>query len=173
MDVRMENAMQDIDITDEEQLAEMKKWFFKENVRIEQIKSLMEEERKLLEEEKKSFLIKKENQFNRNNLLKKQLEREKKLFDKKWKILERELRRLAEEKKRLEREKQMYQEVKKVQAVGTVNGEVFFNGVNSEKSLKKRYKDLLKIYHPDNANGDTQTIQAIMREYNRLKNLFS
>ena len=78
-----------------------------------------------------SFFIMKENQFNRNNLLKKQLEREKKLFDKKWKILERELRRLAEEKKRLEREKQMYQEVKKVQAVGTVNGEVFFNGVNN------------------------------------------
>ena len=47
-------------------------------------------------------------------------------------------------------------------------GEMFFMGVGNEKSLRKRYKDLIKIYHPDNLNGDTGTIQEINREYQVL-----
>ena len=39
---------------------------------------------------------------------------------------------------------------------------------NKLQILKKRYKDLLKIYHPDNASGDVQTIQEIHREYDIL-----
>ena len=40
---------------------------------------------------------------------------------------------------------------------------------SDEISLKKRYKDLIKIYHPDNLAGDTGTIQEINREYDKLK----
>ncbi len=36
-------------------------------------------------------------------------------------------------------------------------------------TLKKRYKDLTKIFHPDNVAGDTEVIQRINREYERLK----
>ena len=51
---------------------------------------------------------------------------------------------------------------------------MFFAGVNSLGSLKKRYKDLLKIYHPDNVNGDTEVLQEINREYDRLlRHVFS
>ena len=32
----------------------------------------------------------------------------------------------------------------------------WFKGVHSEEELTKRYKDLLKIYHPDNQTGDTE-----------------
>ena len=46
---------------------------------------------------------------------------------------------------------------------------MFFAGVSSELALKKRYKDLIKIYHPDNISGDTNTIQEINREYDELK----
>ena len=55
--------------------------------------------------------------------------------------------------------------------VGTENvvrGEFFFIGVESKSALKKRYKQLLKIYHPDNLCGDTETLQEINREYDRL-----
>ena len=44
-----------------------------------------------------------------------------------------------------------------------------FMGVNSYLGLKKRYKDLLKIFHPDNMNGDHEMILAINQVYDDLK----
>ena len=52
--------------------------------------------------------------------------------------------------------------------VNIVKGDMFFSGVGSEKSLKKRYKDLIKIYHPDNLDGDKDTIQEINSQYHKL-----
>ena len=54
-----------------------------------------------------------------------------------------------------------------------IEGEMFFIGVNNESTLKRRYRDLLKIYHPDNVGGDTNTIQEINREYDHLKQRFA
>ena len=48
---------------------------------------------------------------------------------------------------------------------------IFFKGVDNAQSLKKRYRALLKIYHPDNVNGDNSLLQAIIDEYERLKNI--
>lgn len=42
----------------------------------------------------------------------------------------------------------------------------WFKGVQTEEELTKRYKDLLKIYHPDNKTGDTEITQQIQEEYN-------
>lgn len=44
----------------------------------------------------------------------------------------------------------------------------YFNNVNSLEELRKQYKELLKKYHPDNANGSTQACQEINAEYDRL-----
>lgn len=44
----------------------------------------------------------------------------------------------------------------------------YFTGVDSLESLKKRYRDLLKIYHPDNQNGDTTVSKQIQQEYDEL-----
>ena len=44
-----------------------------------------------------------------------------------------------------------------------------FAGVKNTLALKKRYRDLLKIYHPDNLAGDKEVVQAINKEYERLK----
>ncbi len=44
----------------------------------------------------------------------------------------------------------------------------WFKGVNDVDGLKKRYRDLLKIYHPDNNNGDTTITQKIQSEYELL-----
>lgn len=43
---------------------------------------------------------------------------------------------------------------------------IWFKGVHSEEELTKRYKDLLKIYHPDNLTGDTEITKQIQEEYN-------
>lgn len=52
------------------------------------------------------------------------------------------------------------------------NQSVWFTGVTNEEELKKRYKDLLKIYHPDNQTGDTKISQQIQREYEYLVKQF-
>ena len=45
----------------------------------------------------------------------------------------------------------------------------FFKGVNNILGLKKRYRDLLKIFHPDNLCGDNDTVLEINRQYEALK----
>lgn len=44
----------------------------------------------------------------------------------------------------------------------------WFVGINSVDELKKRYRDLMKIYHPDNQAGDTNAVQQIQQEYEQL-----
>jgi len=44
----------------------------------------------------------------------------------------------------------------------------YFKNVNTLEELRKQYRDLLKKYHPDNANGSTQATQEINAEYDRL-----
>ena len=51
--------------------------------------------------------------------------------------------------------------------------ELFFSGVENELDMKKRYRELIKIFHPDNSTGDTQTLQMINRTYESLKKQFS
>ena len=52
------------------------------------------------------------------------------------------------------------------------NVKIFFKGVEDTTSLKKRYKALLKIYHPDNMLGDKELLQAINTEYERLSRFY-
>lgn len=44
----------------------------------------------------------------------------------------------------------------------------YFKNVNTLEGLRKQYKELLKQYHPDNANGSTEATQEINAEYDRL-----
>ena len=100
----------------------------------------------------------------------------------KQQVLEDELRKLADEKQHMERKREFYDRVRQFQQKQepatskkrtVVKGELFFIGVQSEIALKKRYKDLVRIYHPDNMCGDTETLQEINREYDRLRMVFT
>lgn len=44
----------------------------------------------------------------------------------------------------------------------------YFKDVNTLETLRKEYKELLKKYHPDNANGSTEATQEINAEYDKL-----
>lgn len=44
----------------------------------------------------------------------------------------------------------------------------YFNNVNTLEELRKQYKELLKMYHPDNPNGSTEATQEINEEYDGL-----
>lgn len=44
----------------------------------------------------------------------------------------------------------------------------YFNNANTLLELRKQYKELLKKYHPDNANGSEEATKAINAEYDSL-----
>lgn len=45
----------------------------------------------------------------------------------------------------------------------------FFAGCKSIDSLNKKYKTLVKLYHPDNSDGDTSALQEINIQYTEAK----
>lgn len=155
-----------------EQLNQKMKELFKAQVCLEEREKELEEERRLIEIQKGLL----ERQQRKNALLRKQLENQKILFDRQWQILETETRRLAVDKDKFDREKriyrdQVYREARRSMSVAA-NTKIMFKGVDDTTSLKKRYKDLIKIYHPDNSNGDKDLIQAITDEYEELKRFY-
>ena len=44
----------------------------------------------------------------------------------------------------------------------------YFKDVNTLEELRRQYRDLLKKFHPDNANGSTEATQEINAEYDKL-----
>lgn len=134
----------------------------------------MNQEQRVLETEWQRFRREKE-QFRKTKRMEEQrLARENELFEAKWRILEEEYVRLAREKKALEEARKRYESIRTEPQDGLVKiqGELFFSGVDSELGMKKRYKDLIKIFHPDNLNGDTSTLQKINQEYEKMKKIF-
>ena len=155
-----------------EELEEKKKWFFKENIRLEELRKNLEQQQGKLEEEEQVVEIQKqmlEKQKRSLDLLRKQLDNQK--------HLERETRQLAIDREKFKRDKLMYRDevyrkarrkFAMVQNISHSGVNLFFKGVDSSAALKKRYKALLKIYHPDNAGGDKEVLQAISAEYETL-----
>ena len=105
------------------------------------------------------------------------LEQQEKQFELKWDMLIRETQKLANDKLQFERKKKFYDQVAATNSYietykeeeNIVHGEMFFSGVSNQKALKKHYKELIKIYHPDGDAGDTATVAEINREYEDLK----
>ena len=83
---------------------------------------------------------------------------------------------IARDKAYIEREKanlKRLQQQQRLQAsTVTVKSGTFFAGVVGTAGLRKRYRDLLKVYHPDNGNGDSATLLAINKEYELVKRQF-
>ena len=107
-------------------------------------------------------------------------------------LLLEEVHRLQEERSAFEKERdktmeklkerafeysrQFYQEKQEKEPFSELAEEedmLFFRGVTHPLALKKRYKDLIKIYHPDNSCGDKWILQQINTEYDRLKNVIT
>ncbi len=168
--------MHDIENASVEELTQIKAWLFKENIRIENEKEELEQQIQDFHQEQAAMLRTLREKDSKNELESRQLESEKVLFRHKWEILESAYRDLHEEQKKFEIEKQ--------QLIGRRNESrsngchelsaagIFFKGVNNPLALKKRYKDLIKIFHPDNMAGDKDTVQLINREYCTLRDVY-
>ena len=115
-------------------------------------KELLLEEVHRLQEERSAF------EKERDKTMEKLKEQES-FFDKKFKILEMGFAQLDADRKSFEAKKrafeysrQFYQEKQEKEPFSELAEEedmLFFRGVTHPLALKKRYKDLIKIYHPD------------------------
>lgn len=161
-----------------EELKELKAWFFQENIRMEMLRKEIEEGQAQLERDKgqfEAYVTAKESSLEMDR---KRLEQENRFFDQKMKILQGGFEQLEEDRRRFQKEKDKFDACKEV--YGETQDvfkryemtEMLFRGVNSFLALKKRYKDLIKMFHPDNVAGDHEMVQLINREYEELKKAY-
>ena len=173
----MENDNKPIEEMSAEELNKLKIWLFKENVRVMNEKKELDEYREKLLKERSQFRDEIDMLSHKIVSEKKRLKEDKMFFDKKMDILVNGFKRLEadqamfeKEKKRFESEKKYYMKEKTAMNADSIN--VLFRGINGPLTLKKRYRELLKIFHPDNLSGDMDMVQLINKEYERLKKEF-
>lgn len=154
-------------------------WKYRQAEELEQKKRDFAEEQRRFHEERRKFERERRTYVTQKKFDEERTRQEKQFFEMKWKLLEEELRKLSDEKAKFKKQKAFYQFVREQEmqapkaGAEIIPGDMFFIGVTSRQALKKRYKELIKIYHPDNLGGDTETIQEINREYEKLKKLYS
>lgn len=162
-----------------DELNVLKSFLFKENIRIENEKRDLEELKNKVFEDRERLKKESDEVNNRIVIERKRLKEEQQFFDKKMNILkngfealEADRKALQNARKQFEYERGLYSSNRSSTIIPKDNEDIaisLFKGVNSLLSLKKRYKDLLKIFHPDNMGGDHEMVLAINKIYEQLK----
>lgn len=160
---------------DLDELKQAKHWLFQEKQRLE-------DERNEFQRSKDKFLSERVQireeiaALNRRTLLeRKRLKEETLFFDKKMEILKDGFRQLEEDRRKLEAEQKAFLAEKSDKANTPYNmndcnvAEVLFRNATNPLALRKRYRDLVKIFHPDNLFGDEELAQQINREFMRRR----
>lgn len=156
-----------------EPLTDEKVFLFKESVRIENERRELEMLRTRLEHEKEELIRESKKLADRIKHENMRIEQEKMFFDKKFKILETGFKQLAGDRETFQREKIKHDTLSEYRKSQNVEDSPYFKGVTNILGLKKRYKDLIKIFHPDNMCGDSQAVVQITNEYEELKKSMS
>lgn len=175
-----------------EDVKEIKSWMFQEQVRIQARRDELMAFNHELMQTKRELEREREDLNAREKAFKKRYENNEALIAKELKIIEDAYLQLELDKKALECERLNFEHEKtkyrKQKMSGTsranthqysggataadYDGTSFFRGVDSELALRKRYKELLKIFHPDNKCGDTKTLVKIQTEYDSLRSRY-
>ena len=141
---------------DESQIKEIKQWLIQENNRLKN-------ERRELE------------------LAQKRLRDESLFFENKFQILQDGFRKLEADRLAFEKKKKIYIRDQFSRGTSRQSNEganlsvmeeavrLLFRSVHNPLALRKRYRDLVKIFHPDNLFGDEELAQMINKEYIRRK----
>ncbi len=158
-----------------EELNELKAFLFKENIRLEMLKRELEELKQSVIEDRKRLHDESDEVHQKILSERKRLKQEEMFYEKKLDILKTGFQSLEADRKALEIAKKQF-ERDRVEFTGSVrrmrdeeSAAVLFQGVTNFMSLKKRYKDLLKIFHPDNMNGSHEMVLTINQMYEDLK----
>ena len=150
-------------------LQDMRLWLFKESVRLENEQVSLD----MRFEELEKFQLESEKELAAEKLKlsadRKSLDEDRALFQKQLAILHRGFEELSGDRKKLEREwVKLEQEKGFIEEDRFERDMLFFRGAEGPLALKKRYKDLMKIYHPDNMHGDHEVVDRINEEYSQL-----
>ena len=160
---------------DIDELKEAKLWLFQENIRLENARRELEITQENFLKERVQLRNELEEMNRRTIQERKRLKEENLFFEKKLAILQDGFRQLDEDRRSFERQKKALEErtsYVREEIGGPVMEEsvrLLFRGANNPLALRKRYKDLVKIFHPDNLFGDEELAQVINREYLRRK----
>ncbi|MCR5590291.1 MAG: hypothetical protein K6F73_02045 [Lachnospiraceae bacterium] len=174
----VEEMFEKLEAVDEaSQLKEIKLWLFKESVRLR-------DEKLDLEMLRRDFLNEREDareECRRNEARLEtrsaQIRREEELIDQKHAVIKRGFEELDRDRQALiarenslrEREAQLEERI-----AGSISleskevNDVLFRGADNILLIKKRYKDLMKLFHPDCLGGDTEMVKSLNRTYDRL-----
>ncbi len=171
----MENFDEKLEQGSADELQELKAWLFQENIRIATAAKELEDRQEQFQKEKVQFQDEMKHLNRKISSEQKRLKENNIFFAKKMEILQNGFQQLDLDRRRLDKERaRVYAEKELLYGNvpyegGSFDVSVFFQGVNNPLALKKRYKDLIKIFHPDNLAGDKDVIQRINREYESLK----
>lgn len=158
----------------EEELSKLRLWLFKESVRLENEQISLDmrfEELEQFQLDAERELAAERAKFERERTQlecdRKKLEEEQIFFVKRLEILRQGFDELNGDKKRLERDRMRFEQERGRFVDRSYDREmVFFRGAEGPLAIRKRYKDLMKIYHPDNLHGDREIVDRINDEYN-------
>lgn len=162
----------------EDELNELKNWLFKENIRLSNEKSEFQAIQQKFVNERAQFQSEMKELNQKMVIEKKRLKEDIAFFDKKMAILKNGFTQLDIDRRRLEKEKMRVEAEKAVVERDSYSSrsneiaELLFSGVNSPLALKKRYKDLMKMFHPDNVAGDHDMVLTINRIYEELRRAY-
>lgn len=161
---------------DTDELRSAKLWLFQENIRLQNERKEFEATQEKFLNERVRFRREMEELNRRTVMERKRLKEENLFFEKKMAILENGFRQLEEDRRNFDRQKQALEEERtsrqseeKEEILSEDIARILFRGITNSLALRKRYKDLLKIFHPDNLFGDEELVQMINREYLRRK----
>ena len=160
---------------DREELDALKAWLFKENIRLEMEKNEVKRMEEKFIKERAQFQSEMDEVNRRLVIERKRLKQDELFFDKKMDILKNGFAQLEAERKKFEKEKTTFEARKDVhesyqrQEKNQDMAQLLFQGVKSQLALKKRYKDLIKMFHPDNIAGDHEMVLTINAVYERMK----
>ena len=167
---------------DPDELKKVKIFLFKENMRLDVERRNLEEEKQRICQMQEDFIkdrvkLRDElNELNQRTLQeRKRLKEENQFFEKKMEILKDGFRSLEEDRRKLEQERRDFEQSRLIGEAQMSEdaydelAELLFRGISGPIGIRRRYRELVKIYHPDNPYGDPQLSQAINRVFQRRK----
>lgn len=163
------------DAEDADKLNEVKHWIFQESIRLENERRELAASQEKFMKERVQFRKELDEIKRRTVMEQKRLKEENLFFEKKLTILQNGFRQLDMDRQALEVQKRSFAERTKKsfsEETGTVSQSTvqrLFTGISNPLALRKRYRDLVKIFHPDNPFGDEELVQLINREYLRRR----
>ena len=163
-----------IERASEDELYKLRLWLFKESVRLENEQIALDMRFEELEQfqldterELGAERMKLEQDRSRFEFDRKKLDEDRAFFDKRMEILRKGFDELNMDKKRLERDRIRFEQDRgRFLDSAYERDMIFFRGAEGPLAIRKRYKDLMKIYHPDNLHGDHELVDRINDEYN-------